>query len=60
MVLKIMNEGNAWFQDLKSVTSPSIAFLYSLAAKPNLLSRQHFVKKIAKTSIFHMLPWQAM
>ena len=44
MVLKIMNVGNACFQHLKSGTSPFIVFVYSLAAKPNLVSRHAFCK----------------
>ena len=44
-VFKIMNEGNACFQHLKSVTRPIIEFHSYLAAKPNLVSRQVFSKK---------------
>ena len=39
-----MNKENACFQHLKRVTSPFIKFLYSLAAKPNLVSRKAFGK----------------
>ena len=45
MVLKIMNEGNACFQHLKSVTSPFIEFLYSLAATQTWYQDMHFAKK---------------
>ena len=60
MVLKIMNKGNACFQHLKSVTSPFIEFLYSLAAKPNLVSTKYFEKNINMAIILHMPPWLPM
>ena len=52
MVLKIMIEGNACFQHLKSVTNSFIKFLYSLAAKPNLALRQAFATKDSVGKIF--------
>ena len=42
MAFKIMNEGNACFQHLKSVTKIIIEFHSYLANKPNLVSRQVF------------------
>ena len=61
MIFKIMNEGNTCFQHLKRRYKTYNLIKFSLAAKPNLLSRQVFLtKKIAMAIIFHMPPWLPM
>ena len=53
-----MNEGNACFHHVKSVTKPITEIYSYLAAKPNLISIQIFLqKKIAMAITFHLPPW---
>ena len=52
MVIKIMNEGNACFQHLKKRYKTYKLFHSSLAAKPNLVSRQVFSKKDSYSQYF--------
>ena len=58
MVFKIMNEGNAFFQHLKSVTRPIIEF-HSFMAKPGIKTSM-LLKNIAIAIIFYMPPWLPM